>query len=244
MHSPSKNSAVKEIREALTILSVPEKAQFFPKFFKTGKGEYGEGDLFLGVKVPDQRLVAKEYYEKISLEDLSLLLSSGYHEHRLTALFILIFKFEKIKDKAVRETIVDFYLNHLQYINNWDLVDSSCYKILGRYCFENQRDDLLRTLSGAEKMWHKRIAVVGTMHYVKKGSFELTKEFVTQNLKHSHDLMHKANGWLLREMGQKNKKELIDYLNRYYWEMPRTCLRYAIEKLDEDVRQDYLKGRA
>ncbi|KAA0126012.1 DNA alkylation repair protein [Chryseobacterium sp. SN22] len=244
MHSPSKNSAVKEIREALTILSVPEKAQFFPKFFKTGKGEYGEGDLFLGVKVPDQRLVAKEYYEKISLEDLSLLLSSGYHEHRLTALFILIFKFEKIKDKAVRETIVDFYLNHLQYINNWDLVDSSCYKILGRYCFENQRDDLLRTLSGSEKMWHKRIAVVGTMHYVKKGSFELTKEFVTRNLKHSHDLMHKANGWLLREMGQKNKKELIDYLNRYYREMPRTCLRYAIEKLDEDVRQDYLKGRA
>lgn len=244
MHSPSKNSAVKEIREALTILSVPEKAQFFPKFFKTGKGEYGEGDLFLGVKVPDQRLVAKEYYEKISLEDLSLLLSSGYHEHRLTALFILIFKFEKIKDKAVRETIVDFYLNHLQYINNWDLVDSSCYKILGRYCFENQRDGLLRTLSGSEKMWHKRIAVVGTMHYVKKGSFELTKEFVTRNLKHSHDLMHKANGWLLREMGQKNKKELIDYLNRYYREMPRTCLRYAIEKLDEDVRQDYLKGRA
>ncbi len=243
MHSPSKNSAVKEIKEALAALSVPEKAVFFPKFFKTGKGEYGEGDLFLGVKVPDQRLVAKEYYEKISLEELSVLLSSEYHEHRLTALFILIFKFEKTKDLAAQETIVEFYMNHLQYINNWDLVDSSCYKILGRYCFKNQREDLLRNLSGSETMWHKRIAVVGTMYYVKKEYFELTKEFVTQNINHPHDLMHKANGWLLREMGQKNEKELIDYLNSHYKGMPRTCLRYAIEKLDEDLRQDYLKGR-
>lgn len=139
--------------------------------------------------------------------------------------------------------MIEFYLNHLSYINNWDLVDSSCYKILGRYCYENQREDLLRKLSGSYTMWHKRMAVVGTMHYVKKGFFELTKEFVTQNIKHPHDLMHKANGWLLREMGQKNEKELINYLNRYYKEMPRTCLRYAIEKLDEDLRQDYLKGR-
>lgn len=243
MYSPPTNSAVEEIKEALMALSVPEKAAFFPKFFKTGKGEYGEGDLFLGVKVPDQRQVAKEYYTKISLEEVSLLLSSGYHEHRLTALFILIFKFEKTKDAAVQEDLVKFYLNHLQYLNNWDLVDSGCYKILGRYCFENQRDDLLRNLSGSETMWHKRIAVVGTMHYVKRGSFELTKEFVTQNLRHPHDLMHKANGWLLREMGQKNPKELTGYLNTYYREMPRTCLRYAIEKLDEDLRQDYLKGR-
>lgn len=234
---------LKEIEEALAVLSIPEKAEFFPKFFKTRKGEYGEGDLFLGVKVPDQRSVAKEYYAKISLKDLSTLLSSKYHEHRLTALFMLISKFEKTKDKAVKEEIVDFYLNHLQHVNNWDLVDSSCYKILGRYAFENQKEDLLRKLAGSEEMWHKRIAVVGTMHYVKKGSYELTKEFVTQNLKHTHDLMHKANGWLLREMGQKNEQELLSYLNQYYKEMPRTCLRYAIEKLDEDVRQDYLKGR-
>lgn len=237
------NNIIKEIQEALAVLSIPEKAAFFPKFFKTGKGEYGEGDLFLGVKVPDQRAVAKEYYSKISLDELSGLLSSKYHEHRLTALFILILKFEKTKDKAVKDEIVEFYLNHLPYVNNWDLVDSSCYKILGRYAFENKKEDLLKKLSDSEEMWHKRIAVVGTMHYVKKGSFDLTKEFVTQNLKHTHDLMHKANGWLLREIGQKNEKELIDYLNKYYKEMPRTCLRYAIEKLDEDLRQDYLKGR-
>ncbi len=236
-------SLVKEIQEALAVLSIPEKAAFFPKFFKTGKGEYGEGDLFLGVTVPDQRSVAKEYYSKISMEELSELLSSKYHEHRLTAIFMLVSKFEKAKFPAVKKEIVDFYLDHLQYINNWDLVDSSCYKILGRYAFENQQEDLLRKLSGSDEMWHKRIAVVGTMYYIKKGSFDLTKEFVTRNLKHPHDLMHKANGWLLREMGNKNEKELTGYLNIHYKKMPRTCLRYAIEKLDEPVRQDYLKGR-
>ncbi|WP_326981426.1 DNA alkylation repair protein [Chryseobacterium sp. MYb264] len=236
-------SIIKEIHEALAVLSIPEKAAFFPKFFKTGKGEYGEGDLFLGVKVPDQRAVAKEYYTKISLKELSELLSSKYHEHRLTALLILIFKFEKTKDKTVKDEIIEFYLTHLQFVNNWDLVDSTCYKILGRYAFEYEREDLLKKLSDSEEMWHKRIAVVGTMHYIKKDSFDLTKELVTKNLNHPHDLMHKANGWLLREMGQKNEKELIKYLDQYYKEMPRTCLRYAIEKQDEEVRQNYLKGR-
>ncbi|VXC38063.1 MULTISPECIES: DNA alkylation repair protein [Chryseobacterium] len=237
------STILKEIKESLAVLSIPEKAAFFPKFFKTGKGEYGEGDLFLGVKVPDQRAVAKEYYAKISLDELSELLSSPYHEHRLTSLIMLISKFEKTKDLSAKEEIIDFYLKHLDFINNWDLVDTSCYKILGRYAFENQKENLLRALADSDQMWHKRIAVVGTMHYIKKGSFELTKEFVTQNLYHPHDLMHKANGWLLREMGNKNEVELISYLNQYYKEMPRTCLRYAIEKLDEELRQDYLKGR-
>ncbi|MDY0929740.1 DNA alkylation repair protein [Chryseobacterium sp. CFBP8996] len=234
---------LKEIKESLAVLSIPEKAAFFPKFFKTGKGEYGEGDLFLGVKVQDQRAVAKEYYAKISLEELSELIASPYHEHRLTALLMLISKFEKTKDLSVKEEIINFYLKHLDFVNNWDLVDTTCYKILGRYAFENQKENLLRELADSDQMWHKRIAVVGTMHYIKKGSFELTKEFVTQNLYHPHDLMHKANGWLLREMGNKNEAELISYLNQYYKEMPRTCLRYAIEKLDEELRQDYLKGR-
>lgn len=237
------NNLTKDIKKALLELAIPEKAEFFPKFFKTGKGEYGEGDIFIGVKVPDQRTVAKEYHQKISLDELSKLLSSEIHEHRLTALFMLIFKFEKAKEQAIKDEIVEFYLNHLQYINNWDLVDTSCYKILGRYAFENQKEDLLKKLSSSDEMWHKRIAVVGTMYFVKKGSFDLVKEFVTQNLTHTHDLMHKANGWLLREMGNKNEAELINFLNKYYKEMPRTCLRYAIEKLDEDLRQDYLKGR-
>lgn len=232
-----------DIKQALKILSIPEKAEFFPKFFKTGKGGYGEGDLFLGVIVPDQRKVAKEFYNKISLEELSKLLSSKYHEHRLTALLMLILKFEKSKEKSQQKEIIEFYLNHLDFINNWDLVDTSCYKILGRYCFENQEEKLLIDLSNSDKMWKKRIAIVGTMHHIKKGSFELTKKFAARNLHHPHDLMHKANGWLLREMGNKNEQELLDFLNLHYKEMPRTCLRYAIEKLDESLRQDYLKGR-
>lgn len=234
---------INEIKQALEILAIPEKAEFLLRFFKTGKGEYGEGDLFLGVIVPDQRKVAKEYYNKISLEELSELLSSKFHEHRLTALLMLILKFEKSKEKSKQKEIVDFYLNHLDFINNWDLVDTSCYKILGRYCFENQEEKLLINLSNSDKMWEKRIAIVGTMHYIKKESFELTKEFVQKNMHQPHDLMHKANGWLLREMGNKNEQELLDFLNLHYKQMPRTCLRYAIEKLDESLRQDYLKGR-
>lgn len=237
-------SLVKEIQLALRDLSLPEKAEFFPRFFKTGKGEYGEGDLFLGVTVPDQRKVAKEFYAKISLSDLSILISSPYHEERLTALFILISKFEKAKkDEVLQQEIVDFYLKHLAFVNNWDLVDSSCYKILGRYAFESNQPELLRDLSFSEEMWHKRIAVVGTMYYIKKDEFSLTKELVERNLLHPHDLMHKANGWLLREMGNKNETELLSFLNLHYQKMPRTCLRYAIEKLDENLRQDYLKGR-
>ena len=232
-----------EIKQALTVLSIPEKAEFFPKFFKTGKGEYGEGDIFIGVTVPDQRKVAKEFYNKISLTELSELLSSKVHEHRLTALLILVMKFEKSKEKSQQKEIIDFYLSHLDFINNWDLVDTSCCKILGRYCFENQETKLLSDLSYSGNMWHKRMAIVGTMYHVKKGSFELTKKFAIRNLHHPHDLMHKANGWLLREMGNKNETELLDFLNQHYKEMPRTSLRYAIEKLDENVRQDYLKGR-
>ncbi|OJX32994.1 MAG: DNA alkylation repair protein [Chryseobacterium sp. 36-9] len=239
-----KNSIIiSDIKQALQDLSIPEKAEFFPKFFKTGKGEYGEGDVFIGVTVPDQRSVAKEFYNKISLEELSELLSSTIHEHRLTALLILVYKFEKTKDKIQQKEIVDFYLKHTKYINNWDLVDTSCYKIIGRYCFENQDSKILNKLSHSENMWEKRMAIVGTMHHIKKGDFELTKTFALKNLMHPHDLMHKANGWLLREMGNKNEKELLDFLNLHYKEMPRTCLRYAIEKLDEELRQDYLKGR-
>lgn len=235
--------SVDDIKQALEILSIPEKAEFFPKFFKTGKGEYAEGDLFIGVTVPDQRTVAKEFYDKISLEELIELLSSKIHEHRLTALLILVHQFEKTKDKIKQKEIIDFYLKHTKYINNWDLVDTSCYKILGRYCFENQDSKLLDKLSESENMWEKRMAIVATMHHIKKGKFELTKAFALKNLKHPHDLMHRANGWLLREIGKMNEKELLDFLNLYYKEMPRTCLRYAIEKFDEELRQDYLKGR-
>ena len=233
-----------QILEALQFLSSPEKKEFLPYFFKTGKGEYAEGDQFIGVVVPDSRKLVKEYWQKAELSDVQEILKSEFHEMRLVALLILVNKFEKSKDKTEQKKLVDFYLKNTKYINNWDLVDLSCYKLLGRYCFENQKDDILRELSNSDNMWEKRIAIVATMHHIKKGkSFDLTQELVLNNLNHPHDLMHKANGWLLREIGNKGEEVLLDFLKIYYQNMPRTTLRYAIEKLDEDLRQDFLKGR-
>ena len=233
-----------QILEALQFLSSPEKKEFLPYFFKTGKGEYAEGDKFIGVVVPDSRKLVKEYWQKAELSDAQEILKSEFHEMRLVALLILVNKFEKSKDKTEQKKLVDFYLKNTKYINNWDLVDLSCYKLLGRYCFENQKDDILRELSNSDNMWEKRIAIVATMHHIKKGkSFDLTQELVLNNLNHPHDLMHKANGWLLREIGNKDEEVLLDFLKIHYQNMPRTTLRYAIEKLDEDLRQDFLKGR-
>ena len=233
-----------QILEALQFLSSPEKKEFLPYFFKTGKGEYAEGDKFIGVVVPDSRKLVKEYWQKAELSDVQEILKSEFHEMRLVALLILVTKFEKTKDEKEKKMLVDFYLKNTKYINNWDLVDLSCYKLLGRYCFENQKDDILRELSNSDNMWEKRIAIVATMHHIKKGkSFDLTQELVLNNLNHPHDLMHKANGWLLREIGNKDEEVLLDFLKIHYQNMPRTTLRYAIEKLDEDLRQDFLKGR-
>ena len=234
---------VTDIKDALKDLSIQEKAAFFPRFFKAGKGEYAEGDQFIGVTVPDQRKVAKEFWKDISLIELSELLSSKIHEHRHCALLMLVAKFEKAKDREYKEEIVTFYLNNKKHVNNWDLVDNSCYKILGSYCFENNDDTILRKLSDEDNLWSKRMAVISTLYHVKRGEFGLMKELVLKNLYHEHDLIHKANGWLLREMGEKNEAELYGFLKLHYKEMPRTCLRYAIEKLDEGVRQDFLKGR-
>ena len=234
---------VNEIKSALQDLALPEKAVFFPRFFKAGKGEYAEGDEFIGVTVPDQRKIAKEYWQRISLPEIAELLSSKIHEHRHCALLMLVNKFEKAKTETEKSEIVSFYLKHKKFINNWDLVDNSAYKILGRHAYETKNDNLLRTLSREENMWSKRMAIVATMFHVKRGEFSLLKELALYNLQHPHDLMHKANGWLLREMGDKNIGELIQFLETHYQKMPRTTLRYAIEKFDEDLRQDFLKGR-
>ncbi|AQX04237.1 DNA alkylation repair protein [Elizabethkingia meningoseptica] len=231
-----------QIEEALQMLATPERAEHMPRYFKTGKGEYGEGDVFYGVSVPDQRSVAKEYYKEISLEDLSQVLKSEIHEMRLTAVLILVYKYEKSKNTAEKKELVDFYLQHLDYVNNWDIVDSSAYKILGAYIYHNGDEKILYELSSDENMWRKRVAVVGTYYFIKKKSFELTQQLVLKNIKHPHDLMHKANGWMLREIGKIDEDTLLTFLNQYYKEMPRTSLRYAIEKLDEGLRQDYLRG--
>jgi len=234
---------VELIKSKLQEKSQPQKKEIYPKFFKAGKGEYAEGDEFIGVVVPDQRKIAKEFYSKISIEELKHLLSSKIHEHRQCALFMLVEKYEKAADFQQKEELVSFYLRNIPHINNWDLVDCSCYKILGNFCFEKKDDQILRELTAVNHLWSQRIAVVATMYHVKKGSFELVKELVLKNLYHSHDLMHKANGWLLREMGKKDEPELLDFLTKYYHKMPRTTLRYALEKLNENLRQDFLKAR-
>ncbi|MBW1617542.1 DNA alkylation repair protein [Empedobacter falsenii] len=232
---------IEQLKSTLQDLADDDKAKIMMRFFKTGKGEYGEGDIFLGISVPNQRLIAKEFYQQVSLNDIKNLLNSNIHEYRLTALLILVLKYEKSKDELVRKDIIDFYLAQTSQINNWDLVDTSCYKILGHYCFHQKREELLFELANSEDLWEKRIAIVSTMYFIKQKSFSIVPEIVLKNLNHSHDLMHKANGWMLREMGKMDEEKLIEFLDEYTLQMPRTTLRYALEKIDPILKDYYMK---
>ncbi|MGV0845537.1 DNA alkylation repair protein [Empedobacter falsenii] len=232
---------IEQLKSTLQDLADEEKAKIMMRFFKTGKGEYGEGDIFLGISVPNQRLIAKEFYQQVSLNDIKNLLNSNIHEYRLTALLMLVSKYEKSKDELVRKEIIDFYLAQTSQINNWDLVDTSCYKILGHYCFHQNREELLFELADSEDLWEKRIAIVSTMYFIKQKSFSIVSEIVLKNLHHSHDLMHKANGWMLREMGKMDEEKLIEFLDEYTLQMPRTTLRYALEKIDPILKDYYMK---
>ncbi|QLL59364.1 MULTISPECIES: DNA alkylation repair protein [Empedobacter] len=232
---------IEQLKSTLQDLADEGKAKIMMRFFKTGKGEYGEGDIFFGISVPNQRLIAKEFYQQVSLNDIKNLLSSDIHEYRLTALLMLVLKYEKSKDELVRKEIIDFYLAQTSQINNWDLVDTSCYKILGHYCFHQKREELLFELADSEDLWEKRIAIVSTMYFIKQKSFSIVPEIVLKNLNHSHDLMHKANGWMLREMGKMNEEKLIEFLDEYTLQMPRTTLRYALEKIDPILKDYYMK---
>ncbi|EKB59959.1 DNA alkylation repair protein [Bergeyella zoohelcum] len=230
------------VDEALRAVASEEKKEVYSRFFKAGKGEYAEGDLFIGVTVPLQRKIAKEFQKNITLKTIADLLNSEYHEHRHIAGIFLVEKFGKEKNRENRKEIVDFYLAHKERWNNWDLVDNTVYKILGRYALEENQPKILEQLSMEDNLWSKRMGVVGTMYFVKRGQFDLMEKLVLINIQHPHDLMHKANGWLLREMGQKNEKRLYEFLEKHYSKLPRTTLRYAIEKFSPWVRQDILKG--
>ncbi|WP_312355480.1 DNA alkylation repair protein [Empedobacter sp.] len=232
---------IEQLKSTLQDLADEEKAKIMMRFFKTGKGEYSEGDIFLGISVPNQRLIAKEFYQQVSLNDIKNLLNSDIHECRLTALLMLVLKYEKSKDEQIRKDIIDFYLAQTSQINNWDLVDTSCYKILGHYCFHQKREELLFELADSDDLWEKRIAIVSTMYFIKQKSFSIVPEIVLKNLNHSHDLMHKANGWMLREMGNMNEEKLIEFLDEYTLQMPRTTLRYALEKIDPILKDYYMK---
>lgn len=235
---PTGGSA-RDIITALNACGNQEKAAHLSHFFKTGKGEYGEGDRFIGVTVPEQRAIAKKHTD-CSFEVLEELIASPYHEVRLTALLILTLKYRKSKEKTIQENCIHFYLNHTGRINNWDLVDLSCYLLLGPYLQDKERS-LLYRLAESSNLWEQRIAMVSCMHYVRQGDFKDCLNIADKLLNHPHDLIHKATGWLLREVGKKDKAALIRFLQDRYQRMPRTMLRYAIERFPEEERQKWLK---
>ena len=217
----------------------PEQAEVLQKFFKTGKGDYGEGDVFLGIKVPVQRKIAKKYYG-LNLYKLQELLNSKIHEHRLTSLIILTDKYKKSSEEN-KGNIFNFYLKNAKNINNWDLVDLSAPKIVGDFLSDNKKN-ILYELVQSENLWEKRIAIVSTFAFIKKHEFDDTLMIADELLNDTHDLIHKAVGWMLREVGKRNQEILEGFLKEHYKKMPRTMLRYAIEKFDEGKRKKYLRG--
>lgn len=224
----------------------PTQVEGLSRFFKTGKGQYGEGDKFLGIKVPVTRQVVKECWKETSFEDLETCVQSEYHEMRLAALLTLveIFKHAK-KDHGVQQQCVEFYLSHTQYINNWDLVDLSCYELLGAWLLDKDRTLLYDLARNGKTIWEQRIGMVSTMQFLRHGELDDTYAIADIYLSKSqpmHDLLQKAGGWLLREAGKRDEQRLKDWLLTRYTTMPRTMLRYAIEKFPEDERNRFMKS--
>ena len=228
----------KIITSKLQALSNAEKREIFPKFFKAGKGEYGEGDRFLGITVPNIRAIAKQY-KNISLNEIRELMQSEWHEVRLCALLIMVEKSKK-KDEALRQQLFDLYLSQTDRINNWDLVDLSCRFIIGEYLLDKSRD-ILYQLTQSPLLWDNRIAIVSTYAFIRKGQLEDTYALSDLMMHHPHDLMHKAIGWMLREAGKRDANRLYNYVMSHRADMPRTMLRYAIEKFSPAERSILMK---
>lgn len=228
----------KEIQKELEAYIDPVKRDFLPYFFKTGKGQYGEGDKFLGVVVPNTRQVAKRHKEE-PFEVMADLLQSEWHECRLCALLMLVERYKK-SDETGRKAIYDFYLTQTCRVNNWDLVDLSAPYIVGEYLKDKSREDLYR-LADSPLLWDQRIAVVATITLIRNNDFIDTLRLSEKLLLHEHDLMRKAVGWMLREMGKRDKDLLLQFLDQYSKKMPRTMLRYSIEKLTEEERKYYMQ---
>ena len=227
----------------------PTQVAGLARFFKTGPGQYGEGDKFLGIKVPVTRAVVKDCWKQLDFPALEACVGSEFHEVRLAALLALVEIFKHSKKSPVRpgmtqQACVDFYLAHTERINNWDLVDLSCYPLLGEWLLDKDRTLLYELARSGKTLWEQRIGMVSTMTFVRNGQLEDTFAIADILLHHPHDLIHKAVGWLLREAGKKDKAALVAYLQPRYQGMPRTMLRYAIEKFPEAERQLYLSGHA
>lgn len=220
----------------------PSEVPGLSRFFKTGPGQYGEGDRFLGIKVPVTRAVVKDCWRSIGLEDLEECISSEYHEVRLAALLTLVEIFSHARrNPALQKQCIDFYLQHTAFINNWDLVDLSCYPLLGVWLLDKDRTLLYDLARSGKTLWEQRIGMVSTMTFIRHGQLQDTFAIADILLNHPHDLIHKAVGWLLREAGKKDADTLKAWLEPRYRTMPRTMLRYAIEKFPEPERQTYLQ---
>ena len=219
----------------------PSQVEGLSRFFKTGPGQYGEGDKFLGIKVPVTRSVVKKCWNNVDFNDLEECISSEYHEVRLAALLVLIEIFSHSKNNhALRQQCIDFYLSHTDRINNWDLVDLSCYPLLGVWLLDKDRALLYNLARSGKTIWEQRIGIVSTMTFIRHGQLQDTFEIADILLHHQHDLIHKAVGWLLREAGKRDKAALESWLGSRHMEMPRTMLRYAIERFPEEERMVYI----
>jgi 3-methyladenine DNA glycosylase AlkD len=228
-------SVIKEMNK----LKNPKKARKLASYFKTGKGEYADGDVFLGIIVPKQREVAGKFYD-LSLKEIGELLSSNIHEYRLTSLFILVHQYQKATE-IEKKKIVDFYLRNTKNINNWDMVDLSAPRILGDFLLDKKRDILYKLAKG--HLWEKRIAILATFAFIKNNDFKDSLKIAEILLKDKHDLIHKAVGWMLREIGKRDLRAEEDFLKKHCTAMPRTMLRYAIEKFDKRKREFYLNNK-
>lgn len=243
--TPTAQSLISE----MTSLHNDAQARHLMRFFKTGKGQYGEGDIFLGIKVPTTRAIVKKYRNSIKLNDIAPLLASPYHEIRLAGFLLLVELFQqaaKHHDSEVQNTIVEYYLSVIDRGNNWDLVDLVAYKILGSWLINkaDERDILDRLAAMDGQLWHQRVSIVSTLALIRNGEFDDTFRIVTTLLTHRHDLIHKASGWMLREVGKHGgKTQLMAFLNRHASTMPRTMLRYAIEHFSPEERAHYMRNQ-
>lgn len=228
-----------DVREALALFADEKQKAILMRFFKTGKGEYGEGDQFMGVRVPQTRIVAKESMQ-MALPEVVSLLNDPVHEVRLCGFLILVFRYAKSKKEEDREEIVNLYLQYAHRANNWDLVDLSAPKILGYWLRDKDRTVLYR-LAKSENIWEQRIAMVATWTIIRTDQYDDTLALALILIDHPHDLIRKAVGWMLREVGKRDRGVLIHFLDQYATRLSRTSLRYAIEHFPPDMRLHYMK---
>ena len=229
----------KEVVNALKLVATEERRKVNEWFFKTGKGEYGYGDIFLGVTAPELRRIAKKFSQEISLQELTELIQNPIHEVRLCALIILVNKYNKEEP----DRIYHYYLKHLNSVNNWDLVDTSAPHIIGDYLYKNpEKSKILFEFSSSENLWIRRISIVSTFAFIKNNEFSITLKIAKLLLHDDHDLIHKAVGWMLREIYKRDERLIKRFLRQNYAQIPRTTLRYTIERMDKEERLLYLKG--